>query len=123
MAYSSTRSIVEELEYEAEYWRDRAERAEAALKGDAWNEAVAPLTLQTTRVMRLLARRPMSTGTIVELMGVDYERFNEKGLKVCMCHARAALPEAIAPIRLRTNCVPYDVPDRGALKAFLGESE
>ena len=121
MAYSATRSIVDDLEYQVEYWRQRAESAEAALCGNSWNTAVPPLTLQQTRLMRLLARRPMSAAMMLDRLQGDYESFTDNGLKAALCYCRKRLPDHIAPQRCVKHGSLVDVLDRAALREFLGE--
>ena len=123
MAYSESLSIVEELQEQVEYWRDRAESAERAIKGDKWNEAVPPMTLQETRIMRIIARRPVSGASILGTLYADYPNTSDNVLKSRLSMIRGKMPEHLSPTRFGGKMTPYNVPDRDALKAFLGEVE
>lgn len=122
MAYSATRSIIDDLETEVETWRQRAESAEAALYGGKWDVARPPLGLQVTRVMRLLARRPMNSGQIYQCLEPFYPNLYPNTIKVCLSKARKVLPKAIAPKKHHTQFAEYTVPDLPALREFLGET-
>jgi len=121
MAYSDTRSIVSDLEEQVEYWRQRAECAEHVLRGDHWNKKVPPLTLQQTRILRLLAKRDMDAAAIARSLTDDYPTITAKAIMVRVSQMRTILPE-----HLRISSVigqhgaPYRTPDKGALTAFLG---
>ncbi len=121
------KTIVEDLEEQVEYWRDRAERAEQAMRGGAveagnWCYRVAPLTLFQTRLMRLLAVGPMNTSALMIVMENDYPRTSDESMKVHLCRIRRMLPEHISP-GIGSPCPSvqhfYSVPDRPALRAFL----
>jgi hypothetical protein len=121
------RTHIEDLELAVEYWRSRAEAAEEALRGGSsepgvWMEAVYPLTLFQTRVMRLLARRGMSSAGLLQVLQNDYPNTSDGSVKAQLTNIRHALPAEIAPVRGK----PYPgcfhihyVPDPEALKAFL----
>lgn len=118
MAYGNTLSIIEELEIEIETLRQRVELLESVIQGDSWNVSVPPLTITQTRIMRLIARRPISRPAIHEMICPDTVLNN---VSVQVARIRAVLPEHLAPIRCNKggDMRPYDVPDREALKAFL----
>lgn len=116
---------IEELEDAVETLRQRAEAAEAALRGGSegeWSERVEPLTLYQTRLMRLLAARPMRTSAIIAALAHEYPNTSDNSIKAHMSNIRRVLPAQIAPT-LGTPCPGnlhfYAVPDRSALKAFL----
>ena len=123
MAYDapSVMTLAEELEY----WKARALYAEGQLIVDEWDVAVAPLTLQETRLMRLLAKRehgvvPDQVRAVFEANG--YRRDAGKTLDVVACKCRKKLPAHIAPAYRTPGAnlgAPLRVPDRAALKAFL----
>lgn len=118
---------LERAQEEAEYWRSRAEAAEEALRGGSsepgvWMEMVHPLTLFQTRVMRLLARRGMSSAGLLQVLQNDYPNTSDGSVKAQLTNIRHALPAQIAPVRGK----PYPgcfhihyVPDPEALKRFL----
>jgi hypothetical protein len=118
---------LERAQEEAEYWRNRAEAAEEALRGGStepgvWMELVYPLTLFQTRVMRLLARRGMSSVGLLQVLQNDYPNTSDGAIKAQLTAIRHVLPAQIAPVRGK----PYPgcfhihyVPDPEALKAFL----
>lgn len=116
------KSIIEDLQEQVEHWRQRAERAEGALQGRGWDTAVPPLTLYQTRLMRLLARQPYNADALAFAMGIDYEDTGKRSIYVHMHHIRRRLPAMIAPTQKLGKSYPYDVPDREALRAFLGMS-
>lgn len=122
MAYSNSCSIIDELEYQVEYWRRRAEDAERALKGDHWDSKVPPLSLQQTRIMRLIARRPITPKAICEVIQNDYPDCSIKGVLATVSNARRKLPDAIRPMHAWGEGNRYRVPDPDALKAFLEEA-
>jgi hypothetical protein len=113
-------TIIEDLEQQVEHWRQRAEVAEAALGiSDAWLEAVSPLTLAQTRIMRLLAVRPCTGIVLMGVLARDYPAITPDLLKVHFAKIRGRMPEAIAPTRLQNHFAAYDVPDRSALREWL----
>jgi non-ribosomal peptide synthetase component F len=117
------RSIIEDLEHEIEHWRQRAEAAEAALRGDNWNRLVAPLSLYETRVLRILVKQDASGDQIVNALLPDYEGTNTNSLKAMLTRIRARLPEHITPPRNAPAgwgvSSIYTIPDRAALAQFL----
>ena len=113
-------SIIEELEEQVEAWRQRAEAAEAALGvGDHWHRAVPPMSLQMTRIMRLLAARPLTSAEIAEkLITSDYPNTSVRTVLVRLCQIRQVLPAGLMPTSGGYG-KPYSVRDPEALKAFL----
>lgn len=124
MAFAQQKTIREDLEEQVEYWRQRAEDAEQALYGHKWDSVVKPLTLSETRIMRLIARRPMSQHQIALVME-NYSNADdvETLVKVMLCRIRRRLPENIEPIKYTRQFAPVEVRDREALRAFLGETD
>lgn len=112
-------SIIEELEERIEHWRQRAEIAEEALHGRLWEEAVRPLSLYQTRILRLLAKRDMMANVLFARMELDYPNTTHNALKSQICLLRAKLPESMVPPLKYRGSVPYTIPDRQALQAFL----
>lgn len=113
-------TIIEELEEQVEYWRARAEAAEAALgMGDQWGRAIHPLSLQMTRIMRLLVTRPMTAGQIADqLQANDYPLTTERTIIVRICQIRRLLPGSIMPFS-QGYSKGYRVADPAALAEFL----
>lgn len=118
------RSIIEDLELEVEHWRARAEAAEAALgMGEAtWSRAVAPLSLQSTRIMRLLAARDMTCLEMVAVLERDYPDMTKQLVRVKLSQIRPILPWNIMPT-MGGYGRPYSVKDRDALQKFLATGE
>ncbi len=118
---------IDGLRTELETMRQRAEAAEAALRGDNWNRFVPPLSLYETRVLRILVKRDVSGEGIVRALRSDYETTTTNSLKAILTRMREKLPAHIVPPR----CVPggwgvsaiYTIPDRLALAAFLATGE
>lgn len=117
------RSHIEDLEHEIEHWRQRAEAAEAALRGVEWETPVRPLSLYQTRVLRILVHRDATGVQLVQAMGADYEQTTGNALKAQLSKMRHLLPAEIVP----PCAVPcgwgvssvYTIPDRAALAQFL----
>jgi hypothetical protein len=114
------RTHIEDLELAVEHWRQRAEAAEAALgQGDQWHRAVPPLSLQMTRIMRLIAHRPLTSQEIADkLITTDYPNTSVRTVLVRLCQIRQVLPGPIMPMS-GGYAKPYSVRDPGALRAFL----
>lgn len=119
MKIQTNRSLVEDLEEQVEFWREKAERFERVLKGAGWDDPVPPLTLQQTRIMRIIAARPSLALTIADALQDDYPRIEPNTVKVQINKIRGRLPAHLAP-RLCVPLTPYTVPDREALRAFIG---
>lgn len=114
---------IERLEDELEAMRQRAEAAEAALRGVEWETPVRPLSLYQTRVLRILVQRDATGVQLVQAMGADYELTSGNALKAQLSKMRRLLPADIVP-----PCnVPcgwgvssiYTIPNRPALAEFL----
>jgi hypothetical protein len=114
-----TRSIIDDLEEQVEHWRQRAEAAEALLKGAYWDVAVPPLTLCQTRIMRLLAERSLSAHRLSVALADYYPRIVPKTIHVMIFRIRAAMPEHLRPVIQRQHDSAYLIPDRAALREFL----
>lgn len=112
-------TIIEELEEQVEYWRQRAEALEQAVSGRAWSESVAPLSLYQTRVLRCLLKRDMMANSLFDVMLADYPGTSHNALKAQICLLRVKLPAHIVPPLKHKWSLPYTIPDRAALKAFL----
>lgn len=116
------KTIIEDLEEQVEFWRQRAEAAEAALgMGDRWDVRAPPLSLYETRVMRVIAERPLTGTDAVRILSAWYPNTSNNSLDVLLHRIRRRLPADIAP-STRLNGSRYafiEVPDREALKAFL----
>jgi hypothetical protein len=123
MAYTERNPYVariEALEEELETMRARAEAAEAALgQGDQWHRAVLPLSLQMTRIMRLLQRRDLTGQDLFLALEDDYPNTTIGSLKVRLHQIRTLLPGPIAPFKLGGVGHGYSVRDRAALAEFL----
>lgn len=116
-------TIIEELEEQVEYWRQRAEVAEAALGyGEQWHRAVKPLSLQMTRIMRLLAARDMTAQDLLLILEQAYPNITIGSIKVRICTIRGLLPGSLMPFKLGGVGHGYTVKDRAALRAFLNGS-
>jgi hypothetical protein len=124
-------AMIAERDEAVEYWRQRAEAAELALRGGnmepgVWNERVYPLSLFQTRIMRLLARRDMTSLALQVILQNEYPDTTEGSIKAHLTHIRSRLPCSIAPPKgapCRGTRHPYSVPDRAALKDFLETGE
>lgn len=115
-------TIIEELEEQVEYWRQRAEAAEAALGiGDRWDVRTPPLSLYETRVMRVIAERPLTGTDAVRILSAWYPNTSNNSLDVLLHRIRRRLPADIAPSpRLTGSRYAFiEVPDREALRVFL----
>lgn len=112
-------SIIEDLEEQVEYWRARAEAAEAIVAGQDWARAVPPLSLYQTRILRLLGQRDVMAKTLLAKMELDYPNTTDNCLKSQICLLRAKLPAVICPPLKSRGSVPYTIPDREALRVFL----
>ncbi|WP_287994208.1 hypothetical protein [Acidiphilium sp.] len=120
LADDAARARIASLETDVEYWRQRAETAEAALKGGLeWDLARPPLTLAETRILRLMARRHVGAEAIVSVMQQSYPKFDTNSLKVRCYHMRRKLPHCIAPSYLERQYAPHTIPDLEACQAFL----
>lgn len=115
-------TIIEDLQEEVEYWRDRCELAEEALRGADWDRAVFPLALQTTRIMRLLAQRDLTCQEMVKGLLANYPDTSLRNVRVRMTHLRELLPGHLMPCHGGYGR-PYTVKDRPALQAFLATGE
>jgi hypothetical protein len=121
---SAPKTIIEDLREEVEHWRARAEAAEAALgMGDGWGVAVPPLSLQMTRIMRLLAARDMNPQTLLLTLEETYPKTTIGSLKVRLSTIRGMLPGHIAPFKRGGVGHAYTVKDRDALRAFLASGQ
>jgi hypothetical protein len=108
------------LQEELEAMRQRAEAAEAALgMGDGWGVAVPPLSLQMTRIMRLLAARDMNPQTLFLTLEETYPNTTIGSLKVRLSTIRGMLPGHIAPFKRGGVGHAYTVKDRAGLREFL----
>jgi hypothetical protein len=125
MAYTERNPYVariEALEEELETLRARAEAAESALRGNQWDVAVFPLSLQMTRIMRLLVRRDLSFEQISAALSSDYGSVTTNVIKAQICRIRPRLPAHIVPPRnasIAGGVAVYTIPDRPALAEFL----
>jgi hypothetical protein len=115
---------IADLETQIEHWRQRAEAAEAALgQGNQWDRAVPPLSLQMTRIMRLIARRPLTSVEIADkLITTDYPNSSVRTVLVRLCQIRQVLPGSIMPMSGGYGR-PYSVREPDALKAFLASGQ
>jgi len=113
------KTIIAELEEQVEFWRQRAEELEHAVAGRMWSEAVAPLSLYQTRLMRILAKRDTMANALLSVMSLDYPNTSHNAMKSQICMIRLKLPAHIAPPLKHAWSKPYAVPDRAALQAFL----
>lgn len=110
---------IERLEMELETMRQRAEAAEAALGcGPQWDRAVKPLSLQMTRIMRLLANRPLTTNEIAVKLATQYPVTTIRNIHVRLCQIRQILPGPLMPMA-GGHGKPVEVRDPEALRAFL----
>jgi hypothetical protein len=120
-------SRIADLEEEVEFWRSRAEAAETALRGGSsepgsWSDRVYPLSLFQTRIMRLLARRPMTSIGLQIALQNDYPKTSDGSIKVHLSTIRGLLPPSIAPVLgkpCRGTHFVHRVPDPKALVFFL----
>ena len=120
----TSRSIIEDLEEQVEYWRQRAEAAEAALQGTAWETPIPPCSLYQTRVLRVLAKQDATGNQIVLALEHNYPGSTLNTLKAQISKVRRRLPPEIVPPLAYNggwgNGGPvYTIPDREALAAFL----
>ena len=114
---------IERLELELEAMRQRAEAAEAALgQGDQWHRAVKPLSLQMTRIMRLLAHRPLTTTELADKLALQYPATTVRNVHVRLCQIRQVLPGPLMPMSAGHG-KPVEVRDPEALRAFLASGQ
>jgi hypothetical protein len=119
------------LEEEVEYWRQRAEKAELALRGGVsepgkWGDRVLPLSLLQTRLMRLLAVQAMTSKALQLALRNDYPRISDGSIKAHFTQVRSVLPANIAPPRgapCPGTLHHYTIPDRPALAEFLATGQ
>jgi len=119
---------IEALEEEVEKWRARAEAAEAALQGTAWETPRWPCSLYQTRVLRVLVNQDATGNQIALALENNYPGTSLNVLKAQISKMRRVLPEHIAPPLAYNggwgNGGPvYTIPDREALRAFLDGGE
>ena len=111
------------LEEEIERLTQRVEALEAAIAPGAWSQSVPPLTLYQTRVMRLIAKRPMTGNDALRVMSAYYPNTSDNSFDALLVIIRRVLPEAIAPMRRTRKYCQLNVPDRDALRLFLETGE
>jgi hypothetical protein len=111
-----------ETELEAATQRCKALQAFLSNNGDPkdWGVIVPPLTLYQTRLLRLVATRPLPGWEAVNILLAWYPGTTNNSLEAQLCMMRKVLPVAIAPaVRTTSRYSPIDVPDRAALAEFL----
>ena len=109
---------IAELEEQVEHYRQRAEAAEAILRGGDWHAKVRPLSLTQTRIMRLLARYDLSTSAIMSALEADRPNISYNAVKVQISAIRRKIPD-LAPLVAGAPGGIYTVPDRDGLRRFL----
>ena len=110
---------IDRLELELEAMRQRAEAAEAALGlTDQWDRAAPPLSLQMTRIIRLLCARPLTVAEIAEKLACNYPVTTPRNIHVRLCQMRQILPGPLMPMA-GGHGKPVQVRDPEALKVFL----
>ncbi len=110
---------IEALEEELDAALSRAEAAEAALGfGNQWDRAAPPLSLQMTRIMRLLCARPLTVAEIADKLAIQYPVTTPRNIHVRLCQMRQMLPGPLMPMS-GGHGKPVQVRDPEALKAFL----
>jgi hypothetical protein len=115
---------IERLEEELEAMRQRAEAAESALGyGEQWHRAVKPLSLQMTRIMRLLVARDMTAQDLLLVLEQAYPNITIGSIKVRICTIRGLLPGGLMPFKLGGVGHGYSVRDKVALLEFLRTGE
>jgi hypothetical protein len=107
------------LEEEIERLTQRVLALEAFLAPGLWDAPVPPLTLYQTRVMRLIAKRPVSGNDALRVMAAYYPATSDNALDSQMVAIRKALPGSIAPVLRRSKFCVLRVPDPAALAEFL----
>ena len=134
MAFAQQKTIIEDLEERVEYWRQRAEDAEAELRHirtrvlsailgsddhpAVWNQAVKPLSIGDTRVLRLLAAQPCTREQIAAALGKSLNT-----VSVHIYRIRDKLPEHMHPSSLKFHNDTYTLPDISVVRKFLGETD
>ncbi len=112
------------LEEELEAATQRCEVLQAFLSNNGdpkdWGVTVPPLTLYQTRLLRLVAARPLPGWEAVRVLLAWYPGTSDNSLDAQLCMMRKTLPAEIAPaVRTTSRYSPIDVPDRAALADFL----
>jgi hypothetical protein len=107
------------LEEEIERLTQRVLALEAFFAPGAWDAPVPPLTLYQTRVMRLIAKRPVSGNDALRVMAAYYPMTSDNALDTQMVNIRRVLPPEIAPVVRRSKFCVLRVPDPDALAEFL----
>lgn len=90
------RAVIDDVEY----WRTRCEIAERTLKGDDWNGAAPGFTLTQTRVLKLLWRRPMTSGEIADFLTIENENMTDQAAKAHVHCCRKKLGVDVIPYAL-----------------------
>ncbi|HAH11525.1 MAG TPA: hypothetical protein DCL48_15635 [Alphaproteobacteria bacterium] len=116
-------SIIEDLEEQVEFWRQRAESLENAVAGKVWGVTVAPCSLYQTRLLRVLLKRDMMANHLLEVMLAEYPNTTHNAMKAQICLMRLKLPAHIVPPLKHKWSMPYTIPDRAALRTFLETGE
>lgn len=113
----------QDLEEQVEYWRYRAEEAEAKLSraalGFVRTKRVPGLSPAQSAIMQLLAVEDLTRKELHQLLEDGGMEMSPNTLKVQICHCRKLLPANIAPTLVRTWHGKYQIPDRNALNEFI----
>lgn len=113
----------QDLEEQVEYWRYRAEEAEAKLSraalGFVKTKRVPGLSPSQSAIMQLLAIEDLSGTELQQLLEDGGVEINQRTLKVQICKCRKLLPAHIAPTLVRSWHGKYQIPDRDALNEFI----
>lgn len=117
------KSIIEDLEEQVEYWRGRAEAAEAALRTEDWSVARRPLTLQMTRILRIIERKPTNLEQITRALEFDYPSITQNSVKVRISTMRQLLPPGAMPVKLGGAGHVYMIGDAEVVRRFLATGE
>ncbi|MEO0606623.1 MAG: hypothetical protein AAFY82_00220 [Pseudomonadota bacterium] len=112
-------SRIETLEEENEHLRQLNEDLRKAAASDEWDQLRWPLTLQQTRVLRLVHKGIYNRTQIARKIELDYPNFNVPTLNVVLTKIRRALPEAISPRRSKVYNSTLRVPDPETLGQYL----
>lgn len=117
------KSIIEDLEEQVEYWRARAEAAEMALKTEDWSVARRPLTLQMTRILRIIERKPTNLEQITRALEFDYPSITQNSVKVRISTMRQLLPAGVMPVKQGGAGHVYMIGDAEIARHFLATGE
>lgn len=117
------KSHYQDLEEQVEYWRYRAEEAEAKLSraalGFVRTKRIPGLTPSQSAIMQLLAIEDLTRKELHQLLEDGGMEMSQNVLKVHICKCRKVLPAHLAPTLVRSWHGKYQIPDRDALNELI----